>query len=247
LTNKFLYVYYKKSFILLTLCKIKNKGKKLKIPVVKNIFEYNKEHAEINRKFFKDNNILVINLLSSPGAGKTSLIAETIKGLSDKKIAVIEGDVSSTHDAKKLKEFTSEVVQINTGGTCHLNASMINKALGKINFEGIDILFIENVGNLICPVGFDLGENFKVLLSSVSEGDDKPIKYPKGFSIASLVILNKIDLYDYFEFDKDFFNASIKKLNPMVDIIELSCKNKEGINAWIGWLKNIKSLINSKS
>jgi len=218
----------------------------MKIPVVKNIFEYNKEHAEINRKFFKDNNILVINLLSAPGSGKTSLISETIRYLKDKKVAVIEGDISSTHDAKKLKEYTSEVVQINTGGTCHLNASMVNQALKEINFEGVDILFIENVGNLICPVGFDLGEDLKVLISSVSEGDDKPVKYPKGFLTASLIILNKIDLYDYFEFDKNFFNASIKKLNPMVDIIELSCKNKEGISVWIEWLRNKQSLINSK-
>ncbi len=208
----------------------------MEIPVIENIYDYNKEHAQENRRIFRDNKIMTVNLLSSPGAGKTSLIAETIKNLKDKKIGVIEGDISSTHDAEKLKEYTEEIVQINTGGTCHLNASMIYNALKKIDLKAIDILFIENVGNLICPVGFDLGEDHKILISSVSEGDDKPVKYPKGFAVSSLILLNKIDLYDYFEFNHQFFVGSVKKLNPLAEIIELSCKNHKGINLWLDWL-----------
>ncbi|MDD3520337.1 MAG: hydrogenase nickel incorporation protein HypB [Actinomycetota bacterium] len=208
----------------------------MKIRVVENIYDYNKEHAEENRKIFKDNKIMTINILSSPGAGKTSLITETIKKLKNKRIGVIEGDISSTLDAEKLKEYTEEIVQINTGGTCHLNASMVYNALKEMNLENIDILFIENVGNLICPVSFDLGEDYKILLSSVSEGDDKPVKYPKGFAVASLVILNKIDLYDYFVFNREFFLNNVKKLNPSTEIIELSCKSSEGIDSWLDWI-----------
>ena len=218
----------------------------LEIPVIKNIYDYNKEHAQENRKVLKDNKIITINILSSPGAGKTSLILQTIKKLKNKRIGVIEGDISSTHDAEKLKAHTTEIVQINTGGTCHLNASMVHNALKKINLKNIDILFIENVGNLICPVGFDLGEDYKVLLSSVSEGDDKPVKYPKGFTVASLVILNKTDLYDYFEFNREFFLKSIKNLNPSAEIIELSCKSSKGIENWLEWLSKRISVTDSK-
>ena len=218
----------------------------MEIPVIKNIYDYNKEHAQINREIFKDNKVMTINLLSSPGSGKTSLILKTIENLKDKRIGVIEGDISSTHDAEKLKSFTDEIVQINTGGTCHLNASMVYNALKKIDLNNIDILFIENVGNLICPIGFDLGEAHKVLLSSVSEGDDKPVKYPKGFTIASLVLLNKTDLYKHFEFERDFFLNSVKKLNPPVKIIELSCKSGQGINDWTEWLDKKELALNSK-
>lgn len=208
----------------------------MEIPVIENIYDYNKEHAMENRQILQDNKILTVNILSSPGAGKTSLIMETIKNLEKKKIGVIEGDISSTHDAEKLKAYTEEIVQINTGGTCHLNASMIYNALKKIDLKKIDILFIENVGNLICPVGFDLGEDYKILLSSVSEGDDKPVKYPKGFSVSPLIILNKTDLYDYFEFNREFFMNSIKKINPSAEILEISCKNHKGIDLWLDWL-----------
>ncbi len=218
----------------------------LEIPVIKNIYDYNKEHAQANREIFKDNKIMTINLLSSPGSGKTSLIMKTIKQLKNKRIGVIEGDISSTHDAEKLKSYTDEIVQINTGGTCHLNASMVYNALKKINLDNIDILFIENVGNLICPIGFDLGEAHKVLLSSVSEGDDKPVKYPKGFTVASLVLLNKTDLYEHFEFSRDFFLNSVKNLNPSAEIIELSCKNGQGIDAWTEWLNKKEQVLNSK-
>jgi hydrogenase nickel incorporation protein HypB len=210
----------------------------MEIEVIENIMQYNKDEAEINRVLFHKNKTLVINLLSAPGAGKTSLIIETIKRLEPEiKIGVIEGDISSTHDAQKIKKLISPVVQINTGGTCHLNASMVSQALKKLDISKIDILFIENVGNLICPVGFDLGEDFKIVLSSVSEGDDKPVKYPKIFIKANLVLLNKMDMLSNSDFNMVFFEKKIKELNNSMNILKLSCKSKEGFEDWIDWLR----------
>jgi hydrogenase nickel incorporation protein HypB len=215
----------------------------MKIEVVENVMQYNKEEADINRGLFKANEVFVINILSAPGAGKTTLIMETIRRLGDKyRIGVIEGDISSTHDSEKIKSLTDDVVQINTGGTCHLNASMVAKAAEKLDIRKLDILFIENVGNLICPVGFDLGESVRILLSSVSEGDDKPVKYPKAFVRTDLVILNKTDMLPYSDFNDDFFTGKIKELNPEIEIIRLSCKSGEDIQAWTDWIeKNIQS------
>ena len=214
----------------------------MEIEIIQNVMQYNKDEAENNRLLFKKNKILVINLLSAPGAGKTSLIIETIKRLEPEiKIGVIEGDISSTYDAQKIKKLISAVVQINTGGTCHLNASMISQALKKLDIPNINILFIENVGNLICPVGFDLGEDFKIVLSSVSEGDDKPVKYPKIFIKANLVLLNKMDMIDYSDFSIEFFKKKTRELNNSINILELSCKSSEGLAEWTEWLiKNFK-------
>lgn len=210
----------------------------MEIEVIENIMQYNKDEAEINRILFYKNKNLVINLLSAPGAGKTALIIETIKRLEPEiKIGVIEGDISSTHDAQKIKKLISPVVQINTGGTCHLNASMVSHALKKLDISKINILFIENVGNLICPVGFDLGEDFKIVLSSVSEGDDKPVKYPKIFIKANLVLLNKMDMINYSDFSMVFFKKKIKELNNSINILQVSCKSGEGFEEWIDWLK----------
>ncbi|MCL6087471.1 MAG: hydrogenase nickel incorporation protein HypB [Actinobacteria bacterium] len=208
----------------------------MEIEIISDVLEYNKEHAEVNRQLFKDYNVLVINILSSPGSGKTSLITQSIKRLSNFKIGVIEGDISSTYDAEKIKQYINDVVQINTGGTCHLNASMIEKALKKIDVKNLDIIFIENVGNLICPIGFDLGEDFKILLSSVSEGDDKPVKYPKGFIKSSAVLLNKIDLLQVSDFNYDFFEKKVRQLNPESPIMKISCKTGEGLDNWIDWI-----------
>ena len=216
----------------------------MKIEVVENVMQYNKEEAEANRNLFKKNRILVINMLSAPGAGKTSLIIETIKRIGKKySIGVIEGDISSTHDAEKIKDLVDSVVQINTGGTCHLNASMVASALERFTMEDLDVIFIENVGNLICPVGFDLGEDFKVVLSSVSEGDDKPVKYPKVFIRADLIMLNKIDTLPYSDFDYKFFANKVRELNNKNPIIRISCKTGEGIKDWIKWLdRSVSSL-----
>ncbi|MBC8388130.1 MAG: hydrogenase nickel incorporation protein HypB [Actinobacteria bacterium] len=211
----------------------------MKIDIVENVLQYNKDEADKNRKIFKKNNILVFNLLSSPGAGKTSLIIKTIEKIGKrKKIGVIEGDISSTHDSKKIKKYINDVVQINTGGTCHLNASMVAKAIGKLKLEELDIIFIENVGNLICPVSFDLGEDFKVVISSVNEGDDKPIKYPPIFIKSNLVVLNKIDMLAVSDFNSSFFSKKVKELNPNVKIIKLSCQSCEGLEDWINWIIN---------
>lgn len=209
----------------------------MKIEVVENVLKYNKDQADKNRKLFKDNDILVLNFLSSPGAGKTSLIIETIKRLQSKKtIGVIEGDISSTYDAEKIKKFTEYVVQINTGGTCHLNATMVSSALERLVISNLDILMIENVGNLICPVGFDLGEDYKVVISSVNEGDDKPVKYPPVFIKSDLIIINKMDLIEISDFDQAFFDKKVGELNPRSDIIKLSCKTGDGLEDWIDWL-----------
>jgi hydrogenase nickel incorporation protein HypB len=209
----------------------------LEIEVIKDVLEYNKEHAEVNRQIFDKNKNLVINILSSPGAGKTSLILETIKRLKNLNIGVIEGDISSTHDAQRIKRLTDNVVQINTGGTCHLNATMVERAIQKLDTGKLHIIFIENVGNLICPVSFDLGEDCKVLLSSVSEGDDKPIKYPKGFVKSEVILLNKIDLLPISDFNYSFFEDKVKELNPEALIFKISCKNLEGFDNWLNWLK----------
>jgi hydrogenase nickel incorporation protein HypB len=213
----------------------------MKIEVVENVLKYNKDQAEKNRKRFDEKNIIVINILSSPGAGKTTLIVETIKRLKGKKkIGVIEGDISSTHDSEKIKSYIDEVVQINTGGSCHLNATMIDQALAKMDLDNLDIIIIENVGNLICPVGFDLGEDYKVVLSSVNEGDDKPVKYPPVFIKCDPVLLNKTDLLEISDFDLDFFKDKVKKLNPKGSIIMFSCRTGKGLDSWIKWLQERK-------
>jgi hydrogenase nickel incorporation protein HypB len=209
----------------------------MKIEVVENVLKYNKDQADKNRKLFKDNKILVLNLMSSPGAGKTSLIIETIKRLKSKKsIGVIEGDISSTYDAEKIKRYTEYVIQINTGGTCHLNATMISSAVEKLKISDLDIIIIENVGNLICPVGFDLGEDHKIVVSSVNEGDDKPVKYPPIFIKSDLVLLNKMDLIEISDFNLEFFKKNVNKLNPDSQIIKISCKTGTGLDRWIDWL-----------
>lgn len=213
----------------------------MKIEVVENVLKYNKDQADKNRKIFNEKNILVINILSSPGAGKTSLIIETIKRLKKSRIGVIEGDISSTHDAKKIKNYIDQVVQINTGGSCHLNATMIDQALSRMDLDKLDIIIVENVGNLICPVGFDLGEDYKIVLSSVNEGDDKPVKYPPVFIKSNPILLNKMDLLEISDFNLDFFKSEIGKINPTGEFIMLSCKTGEGLEEWINWVnKRIK-------
>jgi hydrogenase nickel incorporation protein HypB len=211
----------------------------MEISVVENVLAYNKKHAQYNRQLFKKNNVYALNLLSSPGAGKTSLIIETIKRLGDEyHIAVVEGDISSSYDAEKIKEYTNDVVQINTGGSCHLNASMVKQSLEKFDLHKINLLFIENVGNLICPVNFDLGENIMAVLSSINEGDDKPVKYPPVFIKSGLVMLNKMDMIDSSDFRLDFYINKVEELNPGAEIICFSCKTGHNIEQWISWIKN---------
>jgi len=209
----------------------------MKIEIVKNILDANDQVASLNREFLDTLKVFTINIMSSPGAGKTSLILETVRRL-DSLVAVIEGDVASSIDSEKMADSGIPVVQINTGGNCHLDASMVREAIKKLSLDGIKYLFIENVGNLICPASFDLGEHIRVAISSVPEGDDKPYKYPGLFSMVDAVILNKMDLMPYIDFDYERFRNGITAVNKKAKIFQVSCKTKEGIDAWVEWLKS---------
>jgi hydrogenase nickel incorporation protein HypB len=209
----------------------------VEIKVVKDILGANEQIAQKNRQLFDGNKVFVANLMASPGAGKTSLILETIKRLKDKtKIGVIEGDISSTLDAEAISKEGVPVVQINTGGECHLDANMTSTALPSVPLKDIDLLLIENVGNLICPAEFTLGENIRVLISSIPEGDDKPFKYPLMFHEADAVLINKIDLLPYLKFDVAAFSKAIKGINQKAVIFPVSCTTGEGIDEWVSWL-----------
>jgi len=209
----------------------------MEIKVLKDILGANEQIAKGNRELLDSHGIFAVNLMSSPGAGKTSLILETIKRLKGKvKIGVIEGDVSSSLDAEKVGKEGVPVIQINTGGECHLDANMLSNALSHLPLQDIKLLFIENVGNLICPAEFALGEHKKVLISSLPEGDDKPFKYPLMFHIADIVLINKIDLLPYLNFNIEAFSQAIKGINQRVEIFPLSCANGQGIEIWISWL-----------
>lgn len=209
----------------------------MKIKVLKDILDANEQIAGRNRELLDKNNIFAVNLMSSPGAGKTSLILATIKQLKGKnKIGVVEGDISSSLDAEMVGKEGVPVVQINTGGTCHLDANMVSNALSNVPLPDIELLFIENVGNLICPASFALGEHKKVVISSVPEGDDKPFKYPLMFDIVDVVVINKIDLLPYLKFDVEAFSQAIKGINEKVEIFQISCTTGQGIQRWVTWL-----------
>jgi hydrogenase nickel incorporation protein HypB len=211
----------------------------MEIKVIKDILGANEQIAEKNRQLLDSNKVFAVNLMSSPGAGKTSLILETLKRLKGKiKIGVIEGDVSSSLDAETVAKEGVPVVQINTGGGCHLDANMTSSALGNMPLKGIKLLLIENVGNLICPAEFALGEHRRVLISSIPEGDDKPFKYPLMFHQADAVLINKIDLLPYLKFDVQAFSRTIKRMNKKVKIIQISCTTGQGIEQWVSWLLN---------
>jgi hydrogenase nickel incorporation protein HypB len=209
----------------------------MEIKVVKDILGANEQIAQRNRQLFDSNNVFAVNLMSSPGAGKTSLILQTIKRLKEKtRIGVIEGDVSSSLDAELIAKEGVPVVQINTGGECHLDANMTSTALGNVPLKDIELLLIENVGNLICPAEFALGEHRKVLISSIPEGDDKPFKYPLMFHQADAVLINKIDLLPYLKFDADAFSQAIRGINQKVEIFSISCTTGQGIEQWVSWM-----------
>ncbi|MEW6067480.1 MAG: hydrogenase nickel incorporation protein HypB [Nitrospirota bacterium] len=214
----------------------------MKVKVVTRILEANDRIAAENRRLFNEAGVYVINLMSAPGAGKTTLIEQTIKGLFKKiKIGVIEGDIAGTDDARRIEAYGIPVIQINTGSACHLDANMINEVIQDLPLVDLDLLIIENVGNLVCPAEFKVGENMKVMMLSIAEGDDKPLKYPLMFQESSALILNKIDLLPY-------TNASIEKikkdslsLNPSLKIFEVSCKTGRGMDDWTEWLHSLVS------
>lgn len=209
-----------------------------KIPVVKEILSANDQVAAENRQIFDRAGVFAVNLMASPGAGKTSLILATAERLPvGLRPGVIEGDVASRIDADTIAARGIPVVQINTGGACHLDAPMVRSAFPHIPLEDIDILFIENVGNLICPANFALGVHLNVVVASVPEGHDKPYKYPGMFTLTDAVVLNKADLIEVFEFDVDYFTRGVRMLNENAPIFVLSCKTGEGVDAWVTWLE----------
>lgn len=209
----------------------------MKVKVVSRILEANDRIAEENRKVFKSYGLFVINLMSAPGAGKTTLIERTIESLDSLKVGVIEGDIAGTNDAERISRFNIPVVQINTGGACHLDANMINEVLPELPLENLDIVIIENVGNLVCPAEFKVGEDVKVMLLSITEGHDKPLKYPLMFKESSALIINKIDLLPYLDVDINKIKRDALSINPSLSIFEVSCKTGEGIGEWAQWLK----------
>lgn len=215
----------------------------MEIKVLENILKVNDQFAQEIREELNKHNILTINMIGSAGSGKTTLLEQTIKRIKNKiKIAVIEGDIETTRDAERIKKLDIDVIQINTKGACHLDAHLVQKALKSFNLADTQLIFIENVGNLVCPASFDLGEDFKVCVLSVPEGDDKPEKYPKIFRESKCVVLNKIDLLKHTTFNKENFYRDMKHINGKATIFELSALKGEGVENWCKWLlKQIKS------
>jgi hydrogenase nickel incorporation protein HypB len=212
----------------------------MKVKLVTNILEANDRIAAENKKIFHEADVYVMNIMSAPGAGKTSLIEKTIKGLNGKlKVGVIEGDIAGTDDAQRIESLGIHVVQINTGGACHLDANMISEVIADFPLKDLDLLIIENVGNLVCPAEFKVGEDMKVMLLSIAEGHDKPLKYPLMFQESSALILNKIDLLPYTDADIGKIKKDSLSLNANLKIFEVSCRTGEGINEWTKWLQSL--------
>lgn len=210
----------------------------MEIKVLRNILEDNLHCATSNNKYFKQKNIVSFNIMASPGAGKTSFITKTAQLYNDKKMFVIEGDIESSIDSEKLSMLGIPTLQINTGGSCHLNANMIGYAIKNMNVCDDSILFVENVGNLVCTASFDLGVDFNVVILSTTEGHDKPFKYPLIFEKADVIILNKIDLCPHLDFSYEEFLRGVRILNKNSPIFRVSCKDGDGFDEWVNWLKS---------
>jgi hydrogenase nickel incorporation protein HypB len=210
----------------------------MEIKIMKNILDRNQNKANEVRELLRMKNVLMVNIISSPGAGKTTLLERTCEELGKRyRIAVIEGDITTDRDAQRLKKFNIPIVVINTEGGCHLDSHSISKVLSEFDLENIDILFVENVGNLICPSQFDLGEEFKLAVVSTTEGDDKPGKYPMLFREAKAVLLNKIDLIPYTNFNFNNFKKDLDKINPQIPLFEVSCTKGDGLKEWFTWIE----------
>ncbi len=210
-----------------------------KISVVKQVLDANDRIANENRDLFDRKKIFVINLMSSPGAGKTSLVERTIAALRKKyRIAVIEGDIQDTYDADRIAAMDIPVVQINTGGGCHIDANMVREAMAGLDMDNMDFLINENVGNLVCPAEFRIGEDAKVMILSTPEGADKPRKYPLMFHESKVLLINKIDLAPYVDFDLEKAKRDARAINNDIRIFEVSCKTGEGLDAWFDWISS---------
>lgn len=208
------------------------------ITIERKVLEKNDEIASSNRELFKKNKLFVINLVSSPGSGKTSVIERTLEHFKGKlKISIIEGDVQTSLDAERVSKYGVPVVQIITNGSCHLEAKLVQDALTNLKLANTGLLFIENVGNLVCPAAYDLGEDMKIVIASTTEGDDKPLKYPRMFINASVLLINKIDLLPYLNCNVDVLKKNALQINPKLEIFELSCTTGEGFDGWFGWLE----------
>jgi hydrogenase nickel incorporation protein HypB len=207
------------------------------VEVMESIYSESDRIADRIQKSLNSKGVFAVNVMGAPGAGKTSCLINIIKGLVKIKAYVIEGDIESDIDTIKLKELGIQTVQINTGGECHLDGTSVEKTVDKVDFNEAGILFIENIGNLVCPAEFSIGENIKMLISTVTEGADKPYKYPLAFQKAALVLLNKTDLLPYVDFDFDYFSKGVKALNPAAPIFQVSAKTGEGFDAVCEWLK----------
>lgn len=207
------------------------------VQIEQDIMSKNDSYALANRAFFKEHDLLVMNLMSSPGSGKTTLLTETIERLKyQHAVTVIEGDQQTSNDADRIRATGVQAVQVNTGKGCHLDAHMVGHAMQKLELRDNGLIFIENVGNLVCPAGFDLGEAAKVVILSVTEGEDKPLKYPDMFHAADVMILNKIDLLPYLDFDVQLCIDNARKLRPDIEVLQVSAKSGEGMSEWCEWL-----------
>jgi hydrogenase nickel incorporation protein HypB len=208
------------------------------IQIEQDILGKNNGYADSNRALFVEHNLLVLNLVSSPGSGKTTLLTHSLDGIKDRlSCGVIEGDQQTANDAERIRATGVPAVQINTGKGCHLDAHMVGHALAQFDLEAQQVLFIENVGNLVCPAAFDLGEAHKVAILSVTEGEDKPLKYPDMFHAADLMILNKTDLLPYLDFDVEQCIDYARRVNPRIEVIQLSAKSGEGMQQWYDWIE----------
>jgi hydrogenase nickel incorporation protein HypB len=209
----------------------------MKVPVVERILSANDRLALENRALLDAHKVLGVNLMASPGAGKTSLIEATIDALAGRlRLGAVDGDIATSLDADRVAARGIPAVQINTGGNCHLDANMLKNALPDLPLDEIDLLLVENVGNLVCPANFKIGTHYDVVVASIPEGDDKPYKYPPMYTGVDVLIINKMDLLPYLDFDLAYFKRGVEVLNPDVISFEVSCKTGEGIGAWVDWL-----------
>ena len=210
----------------------------IKIQVLDNILQMNDSYAAENKRIFEENNSFSINMMSSPGSGKTTLLERTLERIDPAQVAIIEGDMQTTKDAERLERFGCQILQISTGNACHLDGKMIHDAAKELDLKGIRLLVIENVGNLVCPAEFRVGEDAKVVVLSVTEGEDKPLKYPLMFREAQVCILNKVDLLPHLDFSLEEARENALQINPQLKFIETSCKTGEGLDEWTDWLNS---------
>jgi len=210
----------------------------MKIEVIENVLKLNDEVAALNRKRLQQARVFTIDLMGAPGCGKTALIEATLKSLSDIRIGVIVGDLTTQRDADRMARITDRVVQVNTGKGCHLEAHHVMQAMAHMDLDQLDLLLIENVGNLICPVGFDLGQDVKVGMFCTTGGDDKAAKHPYIVCESSLLLLSKMDLLPYVPFDLTVFHNDIRQLNPLVELLQLSAITGDGMDSWVRWIRS---------